>query len=149
METKLKYIQLDNGIELVSEIDISDWKQSEIIRLINPLKLFVLPPYLDSPTQSDVAGEQTMMLLKWIPWVSNSIIIKVDKILVVEDIDQPMVDYYQSTLDKYTRISIEGSDKSDQKIKDVMEDSFGSVEELDDLVDVLKKITMKTKKVLH
>jgi len=149
METKLKYLQLDNGIELVSEIDISNWKQSEIIRLVNPLKLFVLPPFLDAPTQADVSGEQTMVLIKWIPWVSDNITIKVDKLLVVEDIDQPMVDYYYSTLDKYTKMSMGGEKELEQQFKDAMEESFDSVEELDDLVDVLKTLTKKTKKVLH
>ena len=149
METKLKYIQFDNGVELISEIDISDWKQSEIIRLINPLKLFVLPPFIEAPTQSDVAGEQTMLLIKWLPWVSNSITIKVDKLLVVEDIDQPMVDYYQSTLDKYTRMSMSGGEEPEQEFDKLMDESFDSVEELTDLVDVLKTLTKKPKRVLQ
>jgi len=60
-----------------------------------------------------------------------------------------MVDYYYSTLDKYTKMSMGGEKESEQQFKDAMEESFDSVEELDDLVDVLKTLTKKTKKVLH
>jgi hypothetical protein len=152
METKLKYIQFDNGVELISEIDISDWKQAEAIRLINPLKLFVLPPFVDASAHSGVSGEQTMILIKWIPWVSNSITIKIDKLLVVEDIDQLMVDYYHTTLDKYTRMSMSGGEEGEepeQEFNKLMDESFDSVEELTDLVDVLKTLTKKPKRVLH
>ncbi len=149
METKLKYIQFDNGVELISEIDISDWEQSEIIRLINPLKLFILPPFIEAPEQSGVSGEQTMILIKWIPWAGDNITIKVDKLLVVEDVDQPMVDYYQSTLNKYTRMSMGGGEEPEQEFNKLMDESFDSVEELTDLVDVLKTLTKKPKRVLH
>jgi hypothetical protein len=146
METKLKYIQFENGIEIISEVDISDWKQSEIIRLINPLKLFVIPPLMDKSTASSITGNQTMVLTKWIPWVGTSITIKVDKILVVEDVDVPMIEYYNSTLEHYL--------KSDMEVdKEPEREGPGSIleseDELEDFVEIIKAMSSKYKRILH
>jgi len=146
METKLKYIQFENGIEIISEVDISDWKQSEIIRLINPLKLFVIPPLMDKSTASSITGNQTMVLTKWIPWVGTSITIKVDKILVVEDVDVPMIEYYNSTLDQYLKSDME-FDKEPER------EGPGSIleseDELEDFVEIIKAMSSKYKRILH
>ena len=149
MTTKLKYIQLDNGIELISEIDISDWQQTEMITLINPLKLFVLPPFLDTPEKSDLSGDQTMVLIKWIPWISGNVTIKVDKILISEDIDPAMVDHYKSTLAQYEELFKKPEQKFSDFMKNLSTESVESSEELTDLMDVINTLTKNHKKVLH
>ena len=146
METKLKYIQFENGIEIISEVDISDWKQSEIIRLINPLKLFVIPPLMDKSTASSITGNQSMVLTKWIPWVGTSITIKVDKILVVEDVDVSMVEYYNSTLDQYLKSDMEFDKEPEREGRGSI---LESEDELEDFVEIIKAMSSKYKRILH
>ena len=101
---------------------------------------------MDKSTASSITGNQTMVLTKWIPWVGTSITIKVDKILVVEDVDVPMIEYYNSTLEHYL--------KSDMEVdKEPEREGPGSIleseDELEDFVEIIKAMSSKYKRILH
>jgi len=151
METKLKYIQFDNGTELISRVDFEDWEHTNHIRLYDPYRLYPIPPFL-SPNDTD---HQTLILIKWIPWTEDLYInIMTNKILVVTDISARMQEYYESSIQRATEESIE---EEFRKIEDVPElslfddESEGiegeSVEELSEVLN--KLVGKKTKRVLH
>ena len=149
----LKYIQLNNGIELVSKIDSTTWETS--IDLSAPFELYTLP------TKSMNRGlhTQTLILVKWLPWVSEPITINTDNILVICDVTEEMEKYYTSTLNQLVNTKIEEEfekfdasvDYSDTEdsVYDFIEDmEEESPKDLKELTDMLNEIA-KNKRKLH
>ena len=96
---KVKYFQLQNGTEIVSEVSGSDGEfDSTHIKLKEPMQLFVLP--------SHMTGQSTpiMMLTEWLPWSADEfIMIAADDIMIATDVTPDMLSFYVDSLVKYAR----------------------------------------------
>ena len=130
MSPKLKYVQLNNGTELISKVNHENWEVNGI-ELIDPLKLYAFPPFL-SPIPNE---SQTIMLIKWLPWTDDlSITISPNKILVVTNVSNTMTEYYDTTLQKYIDAAMEGESETFNKL--VMSEVTEIEKELDNIEDL-------------
>ena len=156
MSPKLKYIQLNNGTELISKVNHENWEVNGI-ELIDPLKLYVIPPFL-SPVPSE---SQTIILIRWLPWADDvPITISPNKLLVVTNVSKVMTEYYNTTLQKYIAAAIEGEPESFNKIAmsevaeiekelDNIED-LPAPKDLEELTELLNQLAKsKKKQTLH
>ena len=156
-ERKLKYIQFNNGTELISSVDFQDWEKTNHVKLYDPFRLYPIPPFL-SP--DDNTKHQTLILIKWLPWTNDAFInILVDKILVITDVSPHMQEYYTSMVQKSVDMAIEQDFKKAEMptiddlkdISDLEEEILGSApESLEELTELLNSLVgKKIKKVLH
>ena len=147
---KVKYIQFDNGTEVISRVDFKDWENTNNIKLYDPYRLYPIPPFL-SP---DETNHQTLILINWLPWTEDTYInIVVDKILVITDVSDRMQEYYESSIQRAAEESIE---REFRKAEDMPESSLVNSEleglegeGIEGLVELLTELAKKTKKVLH
>jgi len=150
MDYKLKYIQFDNGTELISQVDFKDWENTNHIRLYDPYRLYPIPPFL-SPEETN---HQTLILVNWLPWIQEDYItVVLDKILVVADVSNHMKGYYESSIQ---RAAEEEIDREFGKVKGVSESSSDNSEleaiegeSLEELAELLTELTNSRKRVLH
>ena len=160
-ERKLKYIQLNNGTELIGSVDFVDWDKKNYIEIYDPFRLYPIPPFLTP----DNSSGQTMLLIKWLPWTDDLYVsILLDKILVATDVSAHMEDYYNSTVQKHDESAAEEefrkageSTISMPNISDIseitdLEDEIlsSAPESLEELAEALNELVKNTKKkVMH
>ena len=153
MDYKLKYIQFDNGTELISQVDFKDWENTNCIRLYDPYRLYPIPPFL-SPEETN---HQTLILVNWLPWTQDDYItVVLDKILVVADVSDRMKGYYESSIQRTTEEEIDREFREFGKVEGVPESSSDNSEleavegeSLEELAELLTELTKSRKRVLH
>ena len=149
---KVKYIQFDNGLEIISKVDSTNWENTNYVKLYDPFRLYPIPPFL-SPDEST---HQTLILIKWLPWTDQTYIkILVNKLLVVTDVTAYMKEYYESTVKKTIEEMVERAfNKADDMSTIIENDLFMDEEDeqpasLEELTELVNELAKKTKKVLH
>jgi hypothetical protein len=162
MDHKIKYIQIEGGTELISKVDIEGWEKTNHINLYDPFRIYPIPPFLQGPLGIETTN-QTLMLMKWIPWTDDvSIKFSINKILVVTDVSINMQEYYKTSIQKHTDASFENElNIGDKNALPILEE-LGKIENLEqeiidaapenieELADILHELTKKTKKrILH
>jgi len=155
MDYKVKYIQFNNGTELISRVDFEDWENTNHIRLYDPYRLYPIPPFLNLGD----TDHQTLILIKWLPWTEDSYInIMTNNILVVTDVSARMQEYYDTSIQRSIEELIDREFRKFEEVPEppLFDDELESIEgegvegeSVEELAELLTEITKLKKRVLH